>query len=77
MLLALRHEFTSTPSQVRLVLRAELSDARTGVVFATRRFVTVEPAPSEDAYGGVQAANRAIAALLVQLADFCKSHAAR
>jgi cholesterol transport system auxiliary component len=42
-----------------------------------RTFEAVEDAPSEDAYGGVQAANRAIAAILNQLASWLQDCARR
>lgn len=59
-LLVLQHEFTTRPSAVRLVLRAELSDGESRRTIETRVFEVVEPAPSEDPYGGVVAANRAV-----------------
>ena len=66
-------DFTVQPSQMRITLRAQLVSLQDNRVLATQLFDVRETADSENAYGGVQAANRAIAALLVQLADFCKS----
>lgn len=70
-------DFTVQPSQMRITLRAQLVSLQDNRVLATQLFDVRETAASEDAYGGVQAANRAIAALLVQLADFCKTRTAR
>ena len=69
-LLRLQQEFFRTPSEVRLELRAKLFDVRRGQVLATRLIEKVAPAPSEDAYGGAQAASRATAAALEELAAF-------
>ena len=70
-------DFTVQPSQMRITLRAQLVGLQENRVLATQLFDVRETAASEDAYGGVQAANRATAALLQQLADFCKSRTAR
>lgn len=69
-LIRLQHEFLQQPSQVRLAVRAKLLDVSTRQVLATRLFEIVEPAPSEDAYGGVQAANAAVKRFLEELTDF-------
>jgi len=69
-LIRLQHDFGNQPSRVRLTLRVQLSDVRTRRVLAAREFDEVERAPSENAYGGVIAANRALQRLLAQLADF-------
>jgi ABC-type uncharacterized transport system auxiliary subunit len=39
-------------------------------VLASRLFEVTEPAPQEDAYGGVQAAAKAVANVLEQIARF-------
>ena len=70
-ILRLQHEFLSTPSRVRFTLRAYLVDSRTRRVIATREFDTAIPAASEDPYGGVAAANRAVQTALDNLATFC------
>lgn len=69
-LLRLQQEFYSTPSQVRLSLRASLIDVGHRQVVASRTFHTLQPAPTDNAYGGVQAANAAVAELLAKIADF-------
>lgn len=67
----LQHEFVGKPSQVRFTLRAYLVDNSTRRVLAWREFDAVESSLSEDPYGGVIAANRAVQKVLQQLADFC------
>jgi len=65
--LLLEQQFFSS-SRVRLALRAQLIDHKRQSVIGTRNFEIFETAPSEDAYGGVLAANRAAAQLLEQVA---------
>ena len=72
----LQHEFGSRPSRVRLSLRATLTDNATRQVLARIDFDSVADAASEDAYGGVVAANHATRVVLQSLAVFC-SEAAR
>ena len=69
-IIRLQHEFQTTPSQVRLTLRATLVDDKTRQVLAWQEFEVVDPASSEDAYGGVLAANRAVQTVVGQLAGF-------
>ncbi len=69
--LLLQQEFMTAPSQVRFALRAYLSEGGTRRVVATRDFEVLVPAPSDDPYGGVQAANSAVQKALEQLAAFC------
>ncbi|MBI3803443.1 MAG: membrane integrity-associated transporter subunit PqiC [Nitrospirae bacterium] len=68
--LALSQEFFEAPSRVRLTLRAQLVDLQQLRPVGTKVFEVFEPAPSEDAYGGVLAANRAVARLLGELSDW-------
>lgn len=75
--LLLQHEFLSTPSQVRFALRAALVEEGTRRVVATRDFEVVHPAPSENPYGGVQAANAAVYTVLQRLAAFTAEAAAQ
>ncbi|MFA6901791.1 MAG: ABC-type transport auxiliary lipoprotein family protein [Gallionellaceae bacterium] len=70
-LVRLQQEFLAFPSQVRLTLRVQLIDMRNKAVLATREFDVTEPATSDDPYGGVLAANRAVKTALQQIADFC------
>lgn len=67
----LQHEFLNKPSRVRFTLRATLVADRTRRVLAWREFDHAVEAASEDPYGGVVAANRAVQRILDQLSDFC------
>jgi cholesterol transport system auxiliary component len=70
-IIRLQHQFGTLPSQVRFTLRAYLVDDKSRRVLAWREFDTAVPAVSEDAYGGVVAANRALQSVLEDLAAFC------
>lgn len=70
-LIRLQHDFVTRPSRVQLTLRAQLIDVRGQQVLAVKQFDEVENAASDNAYGGVTAANRAVQRMLDQLADFC------
>ena len=72
----LQHEFRSRPSRVRLTLRAYIVDSATRRVLASQEFDAEIAAASDDPYGGVVAANRAVQVVLEQLADFCSTAAA-
>lgn len=76
-LIRLQHDFTTQPSRVELALRAQLYDIKAKKVLAVREFDAAENADSEDAYGGVIAANRALARVLAQLTEFCAAESAR
>jgi len=68
--LVLEQQFLSRPSRVRVALRVLLIEHKRQDVIGTRNFEVFEAAPSEDAYGGVLAANRAATQLLEQLAEW-------
>lgn len=70
-LVRLQQDFTTRPSRERLTLRAQLIDVRGGRLLAAQQFDEYENAASEDAYGGVTAANRLVQRVLVKLAEFC------
>jgi len=70
-LIRLQHDFVTRPSRVQLMLRAQLIDVRGQRVLAVKQFDESENAASDNAYGGVTAANRALQRILDQLADFC------
>ena len=72
----LQQDFSSVPSSVRFTLRAYIVDNATRRVLAWREFDETVVAGSEDPYGGVIAANRAVKAALDQLARFCSEAAA-
>lgn len=67
----LQQEFMGAPSKVRFTLRARLIEDGTRSVIATREFEAVADAPSENPYGGVQAANVAVSKVMDELAQFC------
>ena len=74
---AVQQEFLQQPSRVRVTVRAQLVDLKESRIVSTRTFEAVEAAPSEDAYGGVLAANRATATLLNYIASWiqgCMRH---
>lgn len=69
-LVYLQHEFIGEPSRVRLTLRAQLVDLKKQRVIALREIEEVEPAAADNAYAGVEAANRALQRALVRLVEF-------
>jgi len=70
-LLRLQQNFGPGPSQLRLTLRAVLVDSGSRTVLAAQEFDASVPAPSEDAAGGVAAAQRAALQVAQALAAFC------
>ncbi len=74
---ALHHDFTQTPSQVRFALRAQLIDTASRTLLATTELEAVEASASEDPYGGVIAANRAVARVLGDLAGWVRESVPR
>ncbi|HYO27258.1 MAG TPA: ABC-type transport auxiliary lipoprotein family protein [Azonexus sp.] len=67
----LQQDFRTRPSTVRFTLRATLIDQNSRRVQAWREFDNSTPAASEDPYGGVVAANRAVQITLDDLAGYC------
>ena len=67
----LQQEFSTRPSRVRFTLRARLLDLVQRHLLASATFEAVEAAPSDDPYGGVAAANRAVARVLDEVARWC------
>lgn len=76
-LVRLQQDFSTTPSHVRLTLRATLVDATSRRVIASREFDVRANAPRDDPYGGVMATQRAASQVLPGLAAFCAESAAR
>lgn len=66
----LQQEFFSNPSQVRLTLRAYLVDEKTRRVVAWQEFDQRVDATADNAQAGVVAANRAVHAVVNELAQF-------
>lgn len=71
-LLRLHQDFRTTPSRVRFTLRATLLDSAQGRVIAWREFDEIVTTTSDDPYGGVLAAQIAVAQGLVHLREFCE-----
>lgn len=67
----LRQSFIARPSRVELTLRTQLVDVPGRRVLATRYIEVAQDAPSDDATGGIAAANSAVASALAQVAAFC------
>ena len=76
-LIRLQQEFYTSPSHVRLTMRAVMVDAATRRVMASREFVASVASQSEDPAGGVVAANLAVQNVLSQISKFCEEFAAR
>jgi cholesterol transport system auxiliary component len=74
-IVALQQEFTVRPSRLRFALRAQLVDVATQRIVGTTELEAAEPAPSDDPYGGVVAANQAVARVLAELAAWCAARA--
>lgn len=70
--LTLGQEFFQRPSHVRLALRIQLIDLHRSRPVGVKSFEILEEASSEDAYGGVLAANRAVAKLLNEAAAWVR-----
>ena len=75
--LRLQQEFGGGPSSVRFTLRATLADNATRRVISSREFDASVGAGSNDPYGGVVAANRAVQQVMQQLASYCSEEAVR
>lgn len=65
-----QQEFLTHPSRMRIAVRAQLVQMPQQRVVMARRFEVVEPASSDDPYGGVTAANRAVSQLVIQVAQW-------
>ena len=69
-IIRLQQDFRTRPGTVRFTLRATLIDENTRRVVAWREFDQSVATYSEDPYGGVVAANRALQSTLENLANF-------
>ncbi|GKS59454.1 hypothetical protein YTPLAS18_29810 [Nitrospira sp.] len=63
-------EFFDVPSHARIAFRARLVRLSDHAVLGSHAFEAIEPAPTEDAYGGAMAANRAVAKAVDEMADW-------
>lgn len=71
----LQQEFTAAPSRVRFTLRTQLVDVAGRRIMATREFDVTENAASDDPYGGVVAANKAVQRALSEAAAYFAAQA--
>jgi len=67
----LRQNFLTRPSVVEFAMRVQLIDVRNRRMLASRYIEFAERATSDDATGGVAAANAAVARALTQVVSFC------
>ncbi|HEY0562217.1 MAG TPA: ABC-type transport auxiliary lipoprotein family protein [Methylophilus sp.] len=74
-MIRLQQDFTRQPSTVQLTVRVYLIHNATRKVVAVREFDEVATASSEDAYGGVIAANQVVHHFLEKLTAFSQTHA--
>jgi cholesterol transport system auxiliary component len=63
-------DFTSEPAALQLSLRFQLSDGAAGRIVAVKEISIREPMQRKTPYGGVVAANEALAKALLELARF-------
>ena len=76
-IIRLQQDFSTSPSRVRLTLRAVLIDTTTKAVVARREVDASVASRSEDTYGGVIAAQTVTQRVLTELATFCAEAAVR
>jgi cholesterol transport system auxiliary component len=70
-LMELKQEFSNCGTWMHVTLRAQIVGLTDGRVIATKEFSVKQCAPQPTPYGGVVAANKAVARLLTQLTNFC------
>ena len=73
-LIRFHQDFRSLPSEMHITLRAQLIDLASGKVLATLLVDRSMAADTDDAFGGVVAANRLLGQVLDELAQFCVSN---
>ncbi len=66
-LLMMRQEFFTQPSQVHVSVRAQLLNMRQQTILGIQEFDVIVPASSDDAIGGVKAANQAVEQILTEM----------
>jgi cholesterol transport system auxiliary component len=74
-LVRLQQNFSGHPSRMEMSVRAQLVGTNPARVLASAQFDEIEDAASDDPYGGVAAANRALSRLAGRVADFCAAQA--
>lgn len=73
-LIELHQSFLSKPSQIQLVVKVVLSKTKDNRTIASRVITRHVPCPTENPYGGVIAANRAVEAFTADMTNFVISH---
>lgn len=73
-LVLLQHEHFKHPSQVRMVLDAQLIDNTSNHIIASKRFQATIATQTDTPYSGIVAANQVNQRILSQLAKFCVKH---
>jgi cholesterol transport system auxiliary component len=69
--LSFYQDFRTKPSHIHLRIVVQLLDRKTNTIIATHDFIINQAAEEDTPYGGVTAANKAVAAFLTQLTEFC------
>lgn len=70
-LVRLQQNFSAHPARLEMTVRVQLVGTNPARALASAQFDEVEDTPSDDPYGGVTAANRALSRLVERVADFC------
>lgn len=70
----LQQNYVMHPVSAEFFVRAQLSQAATGQVIATKMIAVRVPIRCKTPYGGVMAANNATGKLLAELTNFCIEH---
>lgn len=68
----IQQEFLQHPSRIRVAVRVQLVDLKESTILGAGAFEAMENAPSENAYGGVLAANRAVTNILDQIVSWVR-----
>lgn len=74
-LLKLQQEFFFPVSHIRLAVEASLINRETNHVVVSPLFEVLIPTPTNNPYGGVLAANKAVVIISHRIAQFCALHA--
>jgi cholesterol transport system auxiliary component len=74
-LIRLRQNFATSPSRAEIVVRVQVIEVRGRRILGSQVFEESEPARSEDAHGGVVAANAALSRLLQRVVAYCVEQA--
>jgi cholesterol transport system auxiliary component len=75
-LLLLKQQFFTHSSRVFITLQAQIIKTANNQIIATKQFTLAVPAPENTPYGGVIAANQAVAKILTQIVSYCLDYMA-